>query len=203
MSSPFNRRVPIDPRTMFIDRYPRDADPNRPSVGRVTVRTTPMQSPRDPQTQVSMMADIFRNWRVRPSQRPLVYQRKLNISIPLTAVPVAIMNQTFPCDAFIINNPSTNASSIFWGDQSVQATNGMEIQPGLPVLLSTSNTRQLWEVQNALKDLAAIMAGRQGIDPPQEELSPRVVFDMNDQYLVSPAANQTVSVMFFFVPELQ
>lgn len=204
MSNYYTRRMPVDPRLTYIDRYPRDYDPNRPTNQTQMVRTTPQASPRDASAQVSLMADMFRSWRVRPSQRPFVYQKKLTFSLPVATTATVVMNQTFPCDAFILNNPSTNANSVFWGDQGVNGTQGMEIQPGLPVLMSCTNTRQLWEVQNALKDVSALLVGsRTDVDPPTPELAPRVVFDMNDQYMISPAGAQTITVMLFFVPELQ
>lgn len=59
-------------------------------------------------------------------------------------------------ESFIISNPSVNTASIWWGDQSVTVNAagttaiGIEIPPGAAQFFTIDETRQLYEVQNAL-----------------------------------------------------
>jgi hypothetical protein len=91
-------------------------------------------------------------------------------------------------DAFIISVPKARANPIVLGGPNVDAvkSNGLEIVPGVPVMLSIENTRQLYEVQSPLVDGACVLP----------EAIPFVVWDVSTVYLVAVAPT-AVGVIFF------
>jgi hypothetical protein len=91
-------------------------------------------------------------------------------------------------DAFIISVPKARANPIVLGGPNVDAvkSNGLEILPGVPVMLSIENTRQLYEVQAPLVDEACLLP----------EAIPFVVWDVSTVYLIAVAPTM-VGVIFF------
>lgn len=57
-------------------------------------------------------------------------------------------------DAFVISVPKAAANGIFLGDASIDPAlvNGLEILPGIPIMLSIDNERQLYEIQSPIVD---------------------------------------------------
>lgn len=201
MTDYYTRRVPVDPRYTLWDRYPRQVDPMRPEIAVTPQRVNP-QTAGDIRS-TSIMVDIFRNWRVRPSTRPVVYQNWLPFGLIVQQTETSVMNQILQVDAILFDNPSSNAASVFVGRGGVNALNSIEVRPGIPLFLGTDNTRQLWEVQTALQDIAALLAANMNVEAPQPQLSPRVVFNVDDFMVISPTAIQSISIVLFFPPELQ
>jgi hypothetical protein len=139
----------------------------------------------------------------QPAERPQVYQRALNFQLSVNTVPQPLTNTTFPCETIVLDVISTAANSVFFGyGSSVSLTSGIEIRPGLPVALSPDNSREQWELQRSLELIAALLASDRGVTLPAPYKAPRVVFDANDYFVVA-SATTALSVMLFYVPELQ
>jgi hypothetical protein len=202
-----------DPRRDLVDKYPRGEDPFRPQGYTSTSGGIPPASINDPGRSMLTTPDIFRAWRVRPRTRPFVYQHELTFGLTVPDVngnPVPIMPSPFQADAFIIDVASTAANSVFYAaNNAVTTATGLEIRAGLPQFFGADNTRELWELQTRLEDIAgllstmlAVMTGGAQLEPPEPLIPPRVVFNMADRYLTA-AASTVVSVTLFLVPEQQ
>jgi hypothetical protein len=94
--------------------------------------------------------------------RPLLEQRFTPFAL-LVGVKATPLNTSWQqanlagrYDAFIISVPKAAANGVFLGDASISAAlnNGLEILPGIPIMLSIANERQLYEVQSPLVDPA-------------------------------------------------
>lgn len=92
-------------------------------------------------------------------------------------------------DAFIISVPKAAANGVFLGDASISAAlnNGLEILPGVPIMLSIDNERQLYEIQGPLVDKLCVV-------PP--EAIPFVAWDVSTIYLAAVAPT-SVGVLLF------
>jgi hypothetical protein len=92
---------------------------------------------------------------------------------------------------------------VFFGFGSgISTTSAIEIRPGLPVEISTENTREMWEVQRVLEAIAGMVAGQIGVEGLGSYRAPRVVFDASDFFVIATGAT-TVRVMIFLSPEYQ
>jgi hypothetical protein len=197
MSRPINDWLS---RTTVPDVYPRRDDPFQPGAGVIPL-DAPGASMISPQDSIS--TDVYSDWVTTPGVRPVVYQRALNFSVNVTAVPqpIAVSGQ-FQCDSMVISVP-TGGNSVFFGYGSgVSTTSGIEIKAGVPLAITADNIREQWELQRILEALAAMLANDRGFQPLGYFRSPRVVFDANQYFLIC-ATTQTVGVMLFNVPELQ
>lgn len=186
-------------RVVIPDVYPRKSDPFKPAS-----LPQPEYAPPDGEgsEELSYGADLYRNI-TSPAARPAVYQRAFNIQLTAGVAPVPIINNRFDCDSMVIDVGSTAANSVFFGyGSSVSLTSGLECRPGLPINVTPENTRELWELQRCLEAMAAIMANDRGMTPLPPFRAPRVVFNAAEYFLVA-AANTTVAVMLFYVPEMQ
>lgn len=92
--------------------------------------------------------------------RPLIEQTFVSGSIGVTASaqPISNLDLSSMCQAFIICNPSSNTQSVFWGDQNVTTTTGIEITPGSAPLFSVGGIRQLYELQDPMRIAASAAA---------------------------------------------
>lgn len=187
-------------RVNLPDLYPRKEDPFRPMPGTVPPGAPPasMISAED-LTSIS----VWEDWLTDPGMRPIVYQRAMNYTIQAGVAPLPIANGGFQCDAIILDVFNTAANSVFFGYGSgISVTSGIEIRPGLPILLSPENSREQWEIQRVLEMIAGMMAAERGYAGPGPFRSPRVVLNANEYWVVAAAAT-AVSVMLFPVPEMQ
>lgn len=189
-------------RVTIPDVYPRKDDPFRPGVvsipGLTEQQIIEAASP-PPEVLEGLEADL-----TTPGQRPFVFQRATTFVINLIAnTPQAIMANQFACDSMLLNVYSTAANSVFFGfGNAVTPTTGIEIRPGIPVLLEPENVREQWEVQRVLEYIAALLATQTGAPALGHYRAPRVVFDASDWFLVA-AANTAIAVTLFYVPEMQ
>jgi hypothetical protein len=155
-----------------------------------------------PPAEAAAAADFYAQL-TSPGNRPAVYQRAVNYSIVADVAPIPLMNQDTPCDSIVLNVYSTAANSVFMGFGSgVTVTSGVEIRAGLPMVLSSENDREQWELQKALEYIAATMAYSAGLPPLGPYRAPRVVFNAKDWFVVA-AAPTAVTVVLFYVPEQQ
>jgi hypothetical protein len=114
-----------------------------------------------------------------------------NVAQPISSLD--INNLTL---AFMISNPSTNANSVFFGDASVTTTNGIEITVGSSPLFTIDETRQLYEVQNAL---IRIFEKIPECEPfPDPDFIPVVVWNPSQMFLIASVAGPTNVGMIFF-----
>ena len=196
-------------REVVPDVYPRKRDPY--SAGGV------LQAPAGtPSAGMDFtgnpLADIFNNAITTPGQRPVAYQRALSQTIAVTDSPIAIQPGTFDCDAIMISVPSSSLNSTFFGfGSSVSSSSGIEVVPGVPQIFRPENVREQWEIQRLLEYMAAVLGvfvGQslfgQTIPPLGQFMSPRVVLNAHDYYLVNaPTISQNVATLLFNVPLFQ
>ena len=199
-------------RQVIPDVYPRKSNPFAPPAYEIP----PTGTNQPPVPAPTAAQDLFSEAITIPGVRPVVYQRAYNLIVPVTDSPVAIQPGTFQCDAILVDVPSTSGNSTFFGYGSgISATNGgIEVFPGFPQFFSPSNVREQWELQRLLEAITAMLGelislqlgGGPGTNPgtPGQFMSPRVVLNAHDYYLVNAAGiSQNVSVMLFTVPEMQ
>jgi len=187
-------------RVNIPDVYPRKDDPFRPSAGAIP-EGSPYASMLSTEDQVQI--NVWDGWLTSPSSRPIVYQRCLNYMITANTIPVALTNGAFQCDAIILDVLSTAANSVFFGyGNAITLTSGIEVRPGLPIIMEAANTREPWELQRLLEMIAGMIAAERGYNAPGEYRAPRVVFNANEYFVVATAAT-TVRVMLFLSPEYQ
>lgn len=197
------RAVSLDPtqgdwlsRQTVPDMYPRNDDPFRP----------PNAPGADCQPCPPGTRPIFDVLKLtQPGPRPVVVQRAVNmqITVPVAPAVIQITNNRFECDSMVLDVASTAGQSVFFGYGSgVTTTNGLEIQPGLPILIEPENTREMWEIQRQLEFIAAILAHQAGLPALNQYRAPRVVFNAAEWFLTSTVAT-VMSVMLFSIPELQ
>ena len=189
-------------RLNYADIYPRKEDPFRPSAGNVSF-SSPAASMFTPE-ELTTNPDIYRDYVSIPGSRPFVNQRASNFQITLAAnVAQPLQSGPFICDTIVIDVLSTAANSVFLGyGGGVTTTSGIEVRPGLPLVMQPENTREMWEIQRLLEAILAIQAADRGIPPLGLYKAPRVVFNANEFWVIATAAT-TVAVMLFMVPELQ
>jgi hypothetical protein len=199
-------------RQVMPDVYPRKSDP----FVTPTYETPPTGTNEPAGPSEGMAQNLFQDAITVPGVRPVVYQRALNITIPVTDQPIAIQSGTFQCDAIMVDVPSSSGNSTFFGFGSgISSTNGgIEVVPGVPQFFSPSNVREQWELQRLLEAITSMLGflisvqlgGGPGTNPgtPGTFMSPRVVMNAHDYYLVNAATiTQNVNVMLFTVPEMQ
>lgn len=188
-------------RVNLVDVYPRGADPFRPAPG-IGGPATGILIDEAPSVEALLTGNI-----TSMGPRPKVFQRGGNFQISVANNPQPLVNGVIECDGFIIDVASTVGNSLFIGfGNSVTATSGLEIRPGLPVFLSPDNTREQWELQRSLEALVALLSAQAGLSKPllAPFKAPRVVFNLNDFSIIAPVAGPTVaSVMYFTTPESQ
>lgn len=182
------------------DQYPRRYDPFRPGS---------MLIPRDVPGAAQGIYDTAIAEQVtlqltEPGPRPVVYQQAINFNVTLAAnVAQPLTNGSMQCDTIVLDVFSTAANSAFFGyGSNINATNGIEIRPGLPIAITPENVREQWEIQRIIEAIFAVMAGKELAESLGSYRAPRVVFDPSKYYLFATAAT-SVSVMLFTVPELQ
>jgi len=183
-------------RVTVPDVYPRNADPFRPAAA-----GSPGCVPGGPLPPPAFDLRCLTS----PAQRPMVTQRATNYQLTVPAAPnaIALANSRFECDSIVLDVPSTAANSVFYGyGSNVSSTNGLEVQPGLPILIEPPNTREMWEIQRQLEFIAALLARQAGVACLPPYRAPRVVFNANEWFLTA-SAGTVISVMLFFIPELQ
>lgn len=132
----------------------------------------------------------------RPN-RPVNRQQFLSTFVRVLVTPTPLSNSSSQSSinalytTFVISVPAVadGGSVVLLGDSSVDITigNGLWIQPGVPIVLSTGTERQLYEVQQPLT------AGFCVTDPIA---IPFTVWDVTTLFLVS-AAPQNVGLVFF------
>jgi hypothetical protein len=182
------------------DLYPRRDDPFRPRPYPI-----PGSVPAGAQGAYDgTLEDQLSLTLTEPGPRPVVYQQALNFNVTLAAnVAQALTTGSFQCDTIVLDVFSTAANSAFFGyGAQINATNGIEIRPGLPIAITPENFREPWELQRMLEAIFAVMAGKELADSLGAYRAPRVVFDSSKYFLFATAAT-AVSVMLFTVPELQ
>lgn len=206
-----NFRYPPDwvDRYAIPDVYPRKTDPFRP----MGILDAPAGTPgAGPSEAYAPGVDIYKDAITPPGVRPVAYQRASNLTLSVTDQPQAIQQGTFQCDAFLISVPSASLNSTFFGFGSgVSVTSGIEVQPGIPQFYSPTNIREQWELQRLLEALTAMMGvliglqtGQPAVPTPGKFMSPRVVLNAHDYYLLNNTGiTQNVAIMLFNVPEMQ
>jgi hypothetical protein len=114
-----------------------------------------------------------------------------NASQPITGIDINNLTE-----AFMISNPTSNVNSVFLGDSSVNTSNGIEIPPGSAPLFSIIETRQLYELQNALIRLYELI--KCDSYPGPSDLIPLVVWNPSHFFLVASVPGPTTVGMIFF-----
>ena len=129
------------------------------------------------------------------TQRPLIVQQFRTFSFAVGVAPLPIeptVDKTQLITSIAITNP-IGGISVFWGNQGVTPTTGLEILPGTtPLFEIFQEGRQLYELQALLMDIDAGLQCRQ----IQAEAIPFTVWSPANMYLVSTAPT-TVSVALF------
>jgi hypothetical protein len=193
-------------RQTVPDLYPRKDDPFKPSAGSVPFNA-PGPSLMTPEELGG--GNPYDEFVTIPAPRPFVFQQAVNYQITLTAGAGAVPLQPgpFPCETIIIDVLSSAANSVFFGYGSgVTTASGLEVRAGLPIVISTENTREQWELQRLLEAILAFQASDHGLPPLALYKAPRVVFNANQYYLIGGGAvgtATTVGIMLFQVPEMQ
>jgi hypothetical protein len=128
--------------------------------------------------------------------RPTVPQQlnQFVCSVGLTPTPISsnpALTSAY-IDSLLICVYSTAANSVFFGDQTVTITNGMEIPPGVTVQFSISNERVLYELEMPILPAASKIV----CAPMPETQIPFVYWDMSQLYLIAAAATNTVIIPF-------
>lgn len=184
-------------RQTMPDVYPRRSDPFRPAAeGNPGCKYPPGQIP--PGYELLQCLTM-------PAQRPVVIQRATSTSVvaPVTPNAIAVQNSRFECDSMLFDVISTAANSATLGfGSTVTPGNGIEIQPGIPIILIPDNTRELWELQRVLEYIAAMMAADRGLPCLPMYRAPRVCFDASNWFLTATVA-VTVAITLFHVPQDQ
>lgn len=149
----------------------------------------------------------LQNWVTRPGARPGVRQEGTNLVVTAGTTPTPLTNGSLEADTILLNVWSTAANSVFYGFSNLSlnagAGNGIELQPGQPVVLSAENGRQPWELQRILEMLLAIQSLDKQFPPVLGQYrAPRVIIDTASVFLVA-ATPTPVSVMIFFAPPQQ
>ncbi len=196
-------------RRIIPDVYPRRDDPFAPTGILPPPQGTPPGAPSEPGAGAQQA--LFQDFITSPGVRPVAYQRANNFQVPVTDSPVAIQSGTYACDAILISVPSSSANSCFFGfGSAINSGSGIEVKPGIPQFYSPSNIREQWELQRALEAMVALLGVIASVQTggtftgPGKFMSPRVVMNAHDYYLVNaPTISQTVAVMLFTVPEFQ
>ena len=104
--------------------------------------------------------------------------------------------------AFIISNPSVNTNSVWWGDSSLNVnaaattSNGIEIPPGSAPMFLIEETRQLYEVQNALMSIyEKVMCDAY----PNPDFIPVIVWNPSHIFIMTNVAGPLANIgMIFF-----
>jgi hypothetical protein len=129
-------------------------------------------------------------------RRPLIVQqfRTFAFAVGISPLPIeSNVDKTQLVTTFIISNPIASGVSIFFGNQGVTPTTGLEIFPGAaPVFSLDQEGRQLYEVQGPVLDIDSGLQCR-NIQP---EAIPFIVWDPSSIYLVATAP-VTVSIALF------
>lgn len=186
-------------RVNIPDVYPRRDDPFRPAVAQVPAGAPPAsQIGGEPST-----GNVWDNWLTTPGTRPVVYQRALNYQVTANVVPVPLTNGAMQCETIVLNIDSTAAPNAFFGfGNAITVGSGIEIRAGIPLVITTENTREQWELQRMLEILSSMIAAQNGVPSVGTYRAPRVVFDASDYFVVATGA-VTVRVMIFTSPEFQ
>lgn len=131
-----------------------------------------------------------------PGPRPPTFQTANNFQITVPAnQAVPLTPGQFASDTIIIDVPSATGNSVFFGYGSqISLTSGLEVRPGLPLIMSADSYREMWELQRPLEIIASVV---QKANMGQYR-APRVVFDASQFYLV--ASVQTVVAIMLFPP---
>jgi hypothetical protein len=187
-------------RVNLPDMYPRKDDPFRPGAGSVPFGVPPASMMEGTTVELS---DVWADWLTQPGSRPIVYQRALTYQITADVNPIPLMAGQFQCETIILDVLSSLAASVFFGyGSAVTITSGVEVRPGLPIVLTTENSRENWEIQRLLESIAAMIAAERGYMPLGPYKAPRVVFNAGEYFVVA-AAPVAVRVMLFTTPEYQ
>jgi hypothetical protein len=148
-------------------------------------------------------ANVWDDWLTTPGTRPIVYQRALNYQLSVGTTPLPLTNGNMQCETIILDVDSTLATSVFFGfSSSVTTGSGIEVRPGLPVVLSVDNVREQWEMQRILEAIAGMIAAQGGYNGLGSYRAPRVVFDASDFFVVA-TGTVNMRVMLFLTPEYQ
>lgn len=196
-------------RAVIPDVYPRRDDPYSPTGIIPPPAGTPQGAPTLPGAGAQQA--LFQDYITMPGVRPVAYQRANNFQINVTDSPTPIQTGTYQCDAILISVLSTSVNSTFFGFGSgINSSSGIEVKPGVPQFYSPSNVREQWELQRNLEALVALMGTLVAMQTggtftgPGKFMSPRVVMNAHDYYLVNATGiTQSVAVMLFTVPEFQ
>lgn len=187
-------------RVNLPDVYPRRDDPFRPSVGAIP-QDAPAASMISSEEMIAV--NVWDQWLTTPGTRPIVYQRALNFQITANVQPIPLTNGSFQCETIILDVLSTLGASVFFGyGNGVTVNSGIEVRPGLPIVLSTENTREQWEIQRSLEAIAGMIAGERQYNALGPFRAPRVVFSAADYFVVAAGA-VACRVMLFPTPEYQ
>ncbi len=132
-------------------------------------------------------------------KRPIIAQFFINFRLTVGVVPTPINSAAeqaglaWMADAMIISIPVAAAVPVYFGGAGVNAVtpNGLEIRPGIPIMLSIQNERQLYEVQAPLVDMECVTP----------EVIPYIVWELSTCYLVATAP-VGVGVLIFKAPYL-
>lgn len=128
----------------------------------------------------------------------------LAIAVGTGPTPIAqSISTTSMIQSILVCNFSTNANSLFFGDNNVTTATGAEIVVGTSYMFVIEQDRQLYELQDVVLQLAqmvAMITGAQMGCAPQGQIDPIsipvVVWNPQNLYLVAAAA-QPASLQLF------
>jgi hypothetical protein len=131
--------------------------------------------------------------------RPLLEQQFTTFALTVETTPTPVNsggNLTDMIETFTIAVPSTAANSVFFGNNNVTTTSGLEIQAGAIFVLAVNQARQLYETQLPLDELVRKVACNAQWMP---ENIPFICWNLANIYLIAAAAT-SVSITTFRTP---
>jgi len=127
--------------------------------------------------------------------RPLVEQQftQFPLTVGTTATTISSSNDLASMiDTFIITVPAAAANAVYFGNESVLTTNGIELSSGNSYIFGTDNTRQLYELENPLIGMSSFVQGR---SIPGVTL-PFVCWNLSRCFLIATAGTDVRIIVF-------
>lgn len=137
----------------------------------------------------------------RPASGPTeYYQHYQNGNITVGTAPVRLSEDRIICNSLLVRAGKTNAGRINFGGQNVSTLNGMELDAGEGIYVSTTDTMSQQQALRSQLANTSAMAELAGAMSPEEIvgvfIEPRIVLRLNDFFCVANLAAQ--NVRFFY-----
>jgi len=134
--------------------------------------------------------------------RPTIEQTFFNISVSVTNTVTSLQAQIQEpsmIQAFMLCNPSSNANSVFFGDQNVSTTTGIELVTGSSIFFNIIQDRQMYELQDlGVKETEVLLALAQQCADITPIGIPVIVWNPSNIWLIAGVAGPTlINAMLF------